>query len=92
MTSAPEGALSTDSLKSSDLWSSHSGQRCIGFKKAFVSNCSYHVDINMDAIVWLYVMPVTLYGVCRCIDLKVQLITAVSAVQSQIIYQEYVAR
>ena len=30
--------------------------------------------------------------VCRCIDLKVQLITAVSAVLSQIIYQEYVAR
>ena len=33
-----------------------------------------------------------LYGVCRCIDLKVQLITAVSAVLSQIIYQECVAR
>ena len=33
-----------------------------------------------------------LYGVCRCIDLKVQLITAVSAVLSQIIYQEFVAR
>ena len=30
--------------------------------------------------------------VCRCIDLKVQLITAVSAVLSQIIYQECVAR
>ena len=29
---------------------------------------------------------------CRCIDLKVQLITAVSAVLSQIIYQECVAR
>ena len=33
-----------------------------------------------------------LYGVCRCIDLKVQLITAVSAVLSQIIYRECVAR
>ena len=35
-----------------------------------------------------------LYGVCRCIDLKVglQLISAVSAVLSQIIYQECVAR
>ena len=33
-----------------------------------------------------------LYGVCRCIDLKVQLINAVSAVLSQIIYQECVAR
>ena len=30
--------------------------------------------------------------VCRYIDLKVQLITAVSAVLSQIIYQECVAR
>ena len=33
-----------------------------------------------------------LYGVCRCIDLKVQLITAASAVLSQIIYQECAAR
>ena len=33
-----------------------------------------------------------LYGVCRCIDLKVQLITAVSAVLSQRIYHECVAR
>jgi hypothetical protein len=33
-----------------------------------------------------------LYGVCRCIDLKVQLITAELAVLSQIIYQECVAR
>ena len=33
-----------------------------------------------------------LYGVCRCIDLKVQLITTVSAVISQTIYQECVAR
>jgi hypothetical protein len=45
----------------------------------------------------LYTMSVQenkslLYDVCRCIDLKVQLITAVSAVLSQIIYQECVAR
>ena len=33
-----------------------------------------------------------LYSVCRCIDLKLQLITAVSAVLSQIFYQECVAR
>ena len=33
-----------------------------------------------------------LYGVCRCIDLKVQLITAVSAVLSPITYQECVAK
>ena len=33
-----------------------------------------------------------LYGVCRCSDLKVQLITAVSAVLSQIISQECSAR
>ena len=33
-----------------------------------------------------------LYIVCRCIDLKVQLITTVSVVLPQIIYQECVAR
>ena len=33
-----------------------------------------------------------LYGVCKCIDLKVQLITAVSAVLSQIIYEDCVSR
>ena len=42
-------------------------------------------DVSVKKICLLYV-------VCRCIDLKVQLITAVSAVLSQIIYQECVAR
>ena len=41
-------------------------------------------------VMGMYTMSVSrkylLYGICKCIDLKVQLITAVSAVLSQVIY------
>ena len=55
-----------------------------------------HILVNPKSYGLVHDVCVTkmclLYGVCRCIESKVQLITAVSVVLSQIIYQECVAR